>query len=265
MKFRNKIKFIIRLLPKTLRPCYYKNLSSIFNSKLNRNKIYDNLYKFFYFHLPFSLIRHRNFFSESFRGFGENSFHSMWYLLFLEFRPKNCLEIGVYRGQMITLWSLISKRLNYDANIAALAPFEAASDSDSQYLNNIDYLDDTKKNHDYFNLQQPEYCTEYSTTKNAKKFIESKKWDLIFIDGNHDYEIVKSDFELSISNLSEDGFIVMDDSSLYFDFHQKKYNGFTGHPGPSKVAKEIAMDKMKLFGAVGHNNIFCKKNSNNFK
>ena len=114
-------------------------------------------------------------------------------------------------------------------------------------------------------MKQSEYCVEYSTSKNAKKFIESKKWDVIFIDGNHDYEIVKSDFELSINNLSDNGFIVMDDSSLYFDFKQKKYNGFIGHPGPSKVAKEIACKKMRLFGAVGHNNIFCKKNSNNFK
>ena len=41
--------------------------------------------------------------------------------------------------------------------------------------------------------------------------------------------------------------------------NKKKYNGFIGHPGPSKVAKEIACKKMRLFGAVGHNNIFCKK------
>ena len=51
---------------------------------------------------------------------------------------------------------------------------------------------------------------------------------------------------------------MLDDSSLYFDFQQKKYGGFTGHPGPSKVAKEIAMKKMKFFGAGGHNNIFSK-------
>ena len=180
----------------------------------------------------------------------------MWYLLFSEFKPKQCLEIGVYRGQMITLWSLISKLLKFKTEIAALAPFKPASDKDSKYLENIDYLNDTKKNHEFFDLQQPEYCIEYSTSRKAKEFIQSKKWDLIFIDGNHDYEVVKSDFELSMNNLSKNGFIVMDDSSLYFDFNQKKYGGFTGHPGPSKVAKEIGMKQMKFFGAVGHNNIF---------
>ena len=261
MKFKKKLKFIFRILPKRIRPCYYNNITSIFRDGLNRNEIYNKFNKYFYYHLPFALIKHRIFFSENFRGFGEDAFHSMWYLLLSEFKPNNLLEIGVYRGQTITLWALISKLLNYNSKIAGLGPFESAGDSYSKYLDNIDYLNDTKKNHEYFNLHQPEYCIEYSTTKNAKKFVESRKWDLIFIDGNHDYEIVKSDFQLAMNNLSDDGFIVMDDSSLYFDFQQKKFSGFTGHPGPSKIAKEVAIEKMKLFGAVGHNNIFCKKNS----
>ena len=95
--------------------------------------------------------------------------------------------------------------------------------------------------------------------KKIKKIEERK--NLIYIDGNHDYEVVKSDFELSMKNLSNDGFIVIDDSSLYFDFQQKKYGGFTGHPGPSKVAKDIAMEKTRFFGAVGHNNIFYDETS----
>ncbi len=256
MRFNRKLKFLLRLLPKKIRPYYCENLSSLFREKIDRNKIYNKMDKFFYYHLPFPLIKHRIFFSSNFRGFGEDAFHSMWYLLFSEFKPKQCLEIGVYRGQMITLWSLISKLLKFKTEIAALAPFKPASDKDSKYLENIDYLNDTKKNHEFFDLQQPEYCIEYSTSRKAKEFIQSKKWDLIFIDGNHDYEVVKSDFELSMNNLSKNGFIVMDDSSLYFDFNQKKYGGFTGHPGPSKVAKEIGMKQMKFFGAVGHNNIF---------
>ena len=57
-----------------------------------------------FYHLPFSIINHRVYFSKEFRGFGEEAFHSMWYLLLSEFKPKNCLEIGVYRGQIISLW-----------------------------------------------------------------------------------------------------------------------------------------------------------------
>jgi hypothetical protein len=259
MRFNKKLKFLLRVLPEKIRPYYCKNLSFLFKEKTQRNKIYNIMDKYFYYHLPFPLIKHRIFFSSDSRGFGEDAFHSMWYLFFFEFKPKNCLEIGVYRGQMITLWSLISKLLNQKTKIAALAPFESASDKNSKYLDDIDYLNDTKKNHELFNLEQPEYCIEYSTSRKAKEFVESKKWDLIFIDGNHDYEVVKSDFELSLNNLSKNGFIVLDDSSLYFDFTQKKYGGFTGHPGPSRVARDIAMKKMNFFGAIGHNNIFQMK------
>ena len=50
-------------------------------------------------------------------SFGEDSFHVLWYLLLDEFKPKEILEIGVYRGQVLTLWSLISKELEIKTNI----------------------------------------------------------------------------------------------------------------------------------------------------
>jgi len=49
----------------------------------------------------------------------------------------------------------------------------------------------------------------------------------------------------------------MDDSSLYFDY-QAAPGAFSGHPGPSKVAKEISQKQLKLIGGIGHNNIFMK-------
>ena len=47
----------------------------------------------------------------------------------------------------------------------------------------------------------------------------------------------------------------MDDSSLYFDYKPGP-DSFAGHSGPSKVAKEISQNQLKLVGGVGHNNIF---------
>jgi hypothetical protein len=178
----------------------------------------------------------------------------MWYLLFLEFRPKNCLEIGVYRGQVVSLWSALSKSLNFDCKITGLSPFSSVGHD--HYSNDINYLEDTKNNFDFFKLPYCEFVQELSTSENAIKYMKSKKWDLIYIDGNHDYEIALSDFLIAQDNLSENGIIVMDDSSLYFDYTNR---GFPGFPGPSKVAKENAMKTMELIGGVGHNNIFRKK------
>jgi hypothetical protein len=33
----------------------------------------------------------------------------MWFTLLCEFKPAQCLEIGVYRGQVVSLWGLIAK------------------------------------------------------------------------------------------------------------------------------------------------------------
>ena len=89
------------------------------------------------------------------------------------------------------------------------------------------------------------------------ELIKSQSWDLIYIDGNHDYEIVKKDFEVCSSALSPNGLIILDDSSLYTDYSPPRYST-AGHPGPSKLANEIDKNKFKEILAVGHNRVFMK-------
>jgi len=72
------------------------------------------------------------------------------------------------------------------------------------------------------------------------------------VDGSHDYEIVKSDYEVSKRNLNQNGLQVFDDSSLYFDFGKS----FKGHQGPSKLVKEVVPNEMDFLFGVGHNNVF---------
>jgi Methyltransferase domain len=249
-----KYQKLLRFLPSILKPNEPQSITEVLTKE--RNIAYQMLDLFYTLHLPKEFIQHRKFFNNNNRGFGEDAFHSMWYLIFKEFKPQKCLEIGVYRGQVITLWRKLSNFYNYDCEIGAISPFSSAGDTVSKYLE-IDYYQDTINNHLSFNLQLPKFCSEYSTAPSAIDFMKSEKWDLIYIDGSHDYEIVKQDLENSITNLSNGGLIVMDDSSLYFDYTPNK-KSFAGHPGPSKVAKEIAQSKLKLLGGVGHNNVFQK-------
>jgi len=252
-----KLRFLKRLYNYSQFTSKTNLLSPFLDKSMNRNKVYDNLERFFFENLPWQFIRHRNYFNKNNRGFGEDAFHSMWYLLFTEFKPKNCLEIGVYRGQVLTLWGLLSKHLNLQCNIAGISPFSSAGDTVSNYLSNIDYLADTMLNHKYFKLNQPQYCIEFSTSTLAHKFISQTKWDLIYIDGSHDYEIVKQDLDIAMCNIATNGLIVIDDSSLYFDYSPRSHS-FAGHPGPSQVAKEYCTNYLSLLGGIGHNNIFRK-------
>jgi hypothetical protein len=252
-----KSKFLKRLAPQNMFSLKDFRLTSLLDESKNRNTIYDDHENFFFEKLPWQFVKHRKYFDKNHRGFGENAFHSMWYFLFSEFKPKKCLEIGVYRGQTITLWALLCKYFGFDCHIAAVSPFSADGDAVSNYLKDIDYLSDTQLNHEYFKLPQPQYCVGLSTSIQAHEFVGQTKWDLIYIDGSHDIDVVRQDLELAINNLSSNGIIVMDDSSLYFDYVPRS-NSFAGHPGPSQVALEYPQNHLRLLGGVGHNNIFIK-------
>ena len=178
-------------------------------------------------------------------------------MIFREYRPKNCLEIGVFRGQTISLWALIQKLQCAPVEIHGISPFAPTGDAVSIYPLDIDYLEDTKNAFSLFDLKSPTLIKALSTDVLAIEHIKSRKWDLIYIDGSHDYEIVLSDYKLCLENLCDGGILVLDDSSAYSDFNPPKF-AFVGHPGPSRVASEFAMRQLEFLGAVGHNNVFRK-------
>src|ERR1700683_2405876 len=59
----------------------------------NPTEFYERCFLYFHTRLPEPLREHRIYFETGGRGFGERSFHVMWFLLFREFAPDNFLEI----------------------------------------------------------------------------------------------------------------------------------------------------------------------------
>jgi hypothetical protein len=229
------------------------------------NKNYNSrVEQYLYFHHSFWhkspgwLQAHRSYYKLEQRGFGEDSFHVMWYLLMKELVPKNMLEIGVYRGQVISLWALIAQKLDMTCDIHGISPFSSAGDNVSVYLSNIDYYADVLSNFSYFSLDLPHLHRGFSTDPEMVNIIESNIWDMIFIDGSHDYEVVKNDFKVCASTLTDGGIIVLDDSALYTGFVPPAYST-AGHPGPSILANEIVdANEFKEILSVGHNRVFQK-------
>src|SRR5437016_3848793 len=130
---------------------------------------------------PEELRAHRTYFARSRRGFGEDAFHVMWFLLFNEFKPLSFLEIGVYRGQVLSLASLLQSLTRQTGEIVGISPFESAGDSVSKYRKHIDYLADTRANCAHFGLPQPVLLKAFSTEPAAIKLITSRQWDSIYI------------------------------------------------------------------------------------
>lgn len=218
----------------------------------------DDLYRYMHHYLynlaPQELRDHRAYFSQERRGYGEDAFHAMWYLLLREHRPRNCLEIGIYRGQTISLWALISQLVGFGCDLSGISPFSSAGDENSTYMAGIDFLADTRKSFARFSTLNPHFMKAFSTDPTAKHYIASRRWDLIYIDGNHDYEVALSDYMICRDSLAPGGLLVLDDSSLYSNYHPPLF-AFPGHPGPSRVLRDFALKELQFVGAVGHNNI----------
>jgi cephalosporin hydroxylase len=223
------------------------------------NQLYAYTHHYFHHLCPKIIQEHREYFSIDQRGFGEDAFHAMWWLIMREFRPQRCLEIGVYRGQVISLWSLIAKSLGYSCEVHGISPFSAANDSVSIYRNDLDYLGDVLHNFEYFDLPRPQLIKAFSTDPQAVQQVQSAVWDMIYIDGCHDFDVVLADYELCRPQLSHNGIMVLDDSSLGTNFEPPLFAS-AGHPGPSRVVGEYAMSALLFLGAVGHNNIFRQNN-----
>jgi len=204
---------------------------------------------------PEMLRIHRRYFQERRRGFGEDAFHVMWWMLFRELRPARFLEIGVYRGQALSLASLLQRELKIEGSVVGVSPFAASGDAVSQYREDLDYLADTRSNFRHFSLPEPQLVRAYSTDPVAAARIHLNQWDAIYIDGNHDYEIARADWELCAANIRLKGVIVLDDSALGSTYRPPAF-ATAGHPGPSRVADEIGSGNFTEVLRVGHNRVF---------
>lgn len=223
----------------------------------DRNDMYSYMHHYFHHLAPPFVKAHRQYYKRDLRGFGEDAFHSMWWLLLAEYRPTRCLEIGVYRGQVLSLWAMIAKHLGMEIDVYGISPFSPAGDDVSTYLQNLDYLEDTVTSFHRLELPAPKLVKAFSTDQQAIDLISSLEWDLIYIDGSHDYDVVLADYRLCKEHLKPGGILVLDDSAGDTEYEPPPF-AFKGHPGPSRVSGQFGMKELELVTAVGHNTVFRK-------
>jgi hypothetical protein len=227
------------------------------DSLKNPTEFYARCFHYFHTRLPEPLREHRAYFETGGRGFGEKAFHVMWFLLFREFQPASFLEIGVFRGQTLSLAALQARHFKSDCFVQGISPFSQAGDAVSKYRGNLDYQTDTLENFAHFSLPAPALLKAFSTDEMAKKLVASRPWSLIYIDGNHDYEIARQDWELCATHLQPAGIIVLDDAGLTTSYSPPIF-ATGGHPGPSRLAQEVDRKKFRELLQVGHNRVFQK-------
>ena len=215
---------------------------------------YVDCHRWFHRFLPKELQDHRAYFTANRRGFGEDAFHTMWWLIANRFPMQSFLEIGVYRGQTLSLASLLQEGRSSGV-IVGISPFTSAGDSVSKYLQTVDYHDDTLQNFRQFNLPPPTLVRAFSTDPASVEAIRAREWDCIYIDGNHDYEVAKADWTVCAEQTRQGGLVVLDDSALGTSYQPPSF-ATAGHPGPSQVAREIEPRDFREVLRVGHNRVF---------
>lgn len=230
-------------------------LEDFSRSLRNPTGFYEDCFAAFHKSLDPQIRQHRHYFNQERRGFGEDAFHVMWWLLVNRFHPGHFLEIGVYRGQAISLVSLLAKLAGIDCTTVGISPFSSIGDSVSTYRGGLDYHQDTLDNFAHFSLPKPELFKAYSTDPQAVERIHADHWDMIYIDGNHDYDIVLKDWQVCSEAVKVGGIIVLDDSALNTSYTPPPF-ATGGHPGPSRLASEIDTTRFEEILKVGHNRVF---------
>lgn len=215
---------------------------------------YGAAHRFFHYRIHPDLRAHRTYFKQEQRGFGEDAFHVMWWSLLKKWKPASFLEIGVYRGQVLSLVALIARIEGYPCEVHGISPLTRAGDSVSTYPD-LDYGADIRGHFNHFRLPDPQLIKAFSTDPEATRHVRSRLWDVIYIDGCHDEEICRADWELCSDSLAPGGLIVLDDSGLGTGYHPPRFAS-GGHPGPSAVAAEIDRSQFSEILQVGHNRVF---------
>lgn len=205
------------------------------------------------------LINHRTYIEENKLGFGEKPFHSLWNeIVKTQKNEFNFLEIGVYKGQILSLVKLLSDRYNKELQYVGVTPLNNTGDKFSSY-DKENYLEIITSLFNHFNLEfnvDKNLIKGDSTSEDIKNEIRKFNFfDVVYIDGCHDYNCVVSDILLMKEVTKLNSIIVFDDSSC---FKQIPENNFKGHIDVCNAIKDyLENDSMFIeILCVGHNRVF---------
>lgn len=254
-------------------------LATYQNTSLENDFAYDYFTKLTD-QFPF-LKEHRDFIEFNKLGFGERAFHSMWKMLLdqmlNQFVKPQVLEIGVYKGQIISLWALIAKERNAEIEITAITPLEGNYKPKNRIITSIlskiskkfrsnldsgnfyekgDYLSTIKSVFERFDLdiETIRFIKGYSSDTDILEQVENKKFHAIYVDGDHTFEGVTKDIINFSPLIYKNGLLIMDDSSC--NIPGTKF--WKGHQSVSDACEIIEDLGFENILNVGHNRIFRK-------
>jgi hypothetical protein len=194
-------------------------------------------------------------------GFGEHAFCWNWQLLIGAMSSSfKFLEIGVYKGRTLGVIQLLANMLKKKCEIYGITPLTNVGDKYSKY-DDVNYsyslfMNINKMGVDIDNINIIKgLSTDFVCMNEANA---TGPYDILFIDGCHDYDVVCKDITTYLPMLKSGGYLVMDDASLFLE---NPYGQFLGHKDVCQAIKDTIDSKLNnlthIF-AVGHNRVWRK-------
>lgn len=225
------------------------------------------------------LAPHRRHIEDNKLGFGDAAFHTMWKLLLEEsarrFGTVRCLEIGVFKGQVISLWALLARALSLDVHISALSPLAGQPSSRSRLVHalryrldrryrervvNGDFYDDSDYaatvrglfTHFGLDFDRVELHRAYSTDPAALERLTDATFHIVYVDGDHTYEGSLHDFKTFGPKVMPGGWLIADDAGARLPGTAF----WKGHEAVSRAAEVLPALGFKNVLNISHNRIF---------
>lgn len=215
-------------------------------------------------------------------GFGEPAFHALWHCLLsaasARFGRVRALEIGVFKGQVISLWSLLARELPAHLEIHALTPLSGNPPPKPglwqrlRYRLDANYREEVKTGNfyadeDYETIVRAHFAHHalsfdsirlhrgYSTDPAVLAGLAAARFELIYVDGDHREAGARHDFATFGEKVVPGGWLVADDAG-----HDLPGNTFwKGYPEVTAALAELAPLGFVNVLNVGHNRVFQRR------
>jgi hypothetical protein len=201
------------------------------------------------------LAEHRRFVETNALGYGDAAFHAVWDAVVASMPPAfSFLEIGVFKGQTVSLIALLARQHQRDAWVHGITPLSQAGD---KYLSEHpadDYDRTIRRLHQWFDLDFDAFniIHGFSNKDGTKRAAWSVgPFDVVYVDGCHDYDVVVSDLKTYGRMVKTGGLLVVDDCANALNVPESLYAGL---PDVSRAVADIIEPdpRFQHLAAVGH-------------
>lgn len=205
---------------------------------------------------------HREYVEQNKLGFGDRAFHWLWKLI-VDAMPSQFkfLEIGVYKGQVTSLLGMLALAAGKTVENLGVTPLGAFGDKFSNY-EDVDYLAAIRSIEVWCGIPEENRARivrGFSDDDEVKRECRAfAPFDLVYIDGCHDYDVVVNDINTYGDMLKSGGLLVMDDASTELRLPRGIW---PGHADVGRAVREV-LEPMHIFarvGSVGHLRVWRKQ------